>query len=71
MSDLKYMSPGLLREEIASISKWRATKEAEAALLEAKAEEMKQQAASLRLRAHNMGQRECWARIYLARSADQ
>lgn len=73
MSDLKYMTAAQLREEIASISRWRTTKTAEAqahegraANLRAQADEEMRSADELRRRAHNMGQREVQARIYLA-----
>lgn len=66
MSDLKHKTPAELRAEISSISKWRADREAEACRKEAQAEALKQEAATLRVRSHNMGQREAWARIYLA-----
>lgn len=66
MSDLKHKTPAELRAEIASISKWRAAREAEACEKEAQAEALKREAAELRVRSHNMGQREAWARIYLA-----
>lgn len=73
MSDLKYMTSAQLREEIAGISRWRATKEAEAkahegraATMRAEADEEIRSADELRRRAHNMGQREAQARIYLA-----
>ncbi len=73
MSDLKHMTPAELRKEIAGISNWRAKKEAEAKALEARAASLRQSAdeedraaGELRRRAHNMGQREAWARTYLA-----
>jgi len=65
-SDLKHKTPAELRDEIASMSKWRAQKEAEAAKLEQDAAAMVAEASSLRTRAHNLGQREAWARMYLA-----
>lgn len=73
MSDLKHKTPAELRDEIVSISKWRAGKEAEAVAREERAAHLRRQADEevaaaneLRRRAHNMGQREAWARIYLA-----
>lgn len=66
MSDLKHMTLGELRQEISSISSWRARKEAEADDLDRRAEDMRKTASELRSRSHNMGQREAWARIYLA-----
>lgn len=66
MSDLKHKTPAELRAEIANISKWRAGKEAEAKEKEARAASLLVEASQLRQRAYNMGQREAWARIYLA-----
>ena len=76
MSDLKHMTVVQLREEIASISKWRANKEVEATGMEDRAERLRKEADSeeaaateLRRRSHNMGQREAWARIFLAQKS--
>jgi hypothetical protein len=66
MSDLKHRTADELRQEIAGISRWRNQKMAEAVSKEKKAAELIAEAAMLRQRAHNMGQREAWARVYLA-----
>jgi hypothetical protein len=66
MSDLKHRSVDELREEIASSVRYRDRLEREWTGLEAHIERLKVDIASLRRKHHNAGQREAWARIYLA-----
>ena len=66
MSDLKHRSVDELREEIASSVRYRARLEHDWAGLEAHIERLKVDIDSLRRKYHNAGQREAWARIYLA-----
>lgn len=74
MSDLKYRSIAELRAQIAQLAKWRADKEREAQVHDARAEQLRaaaqeeeDTASELRHRAHNMGQKEAAARMWLAR----
>lgn len=66
MSDLKHRSAKDLREIIQHSVETRAKIEAEAALADREAARLTRRAASLRKQSWNMGQRECWARKYLA-----
>lgn len=66
-SDLKHMSEGQLRQEVSRLSRRRADLLAEAMMLEDKAAELTERAGNNRRQYHNLGQRESWARTYLAR----
>jgi hypothetical protein len=67
MSNLKHMSQDELRKEISSIAGRRSDLIFQAEALEAQAAEILRSAATKRRTSHNHGQREAWARIYLAR----
>ena len=67
MSDLKHMSADDLRAEILSLSKCRGKYEATWQAHEAAIRDLESRIAELRKKHHNLGQREAWARIYLAR----
>ena len=73
MSDLRYRTPGELRDIIARGEAWQAAEfrkanalEAQASSMEAEAQRIRHQVAQKRRSAHNSGQRITWARIYLA-----
>lgn len=66
MSDLKHRSPAELSTIIIQSVKYRNGLEAQWTAKEAKIETLKAQIADLRKKHHNAGQREAWARLYLA-----
>lgn len=66
MSNLKHLSVDELRGEVHRISTYRAKLECEAQINEEAARILVKSAGDLRVKAHNAGQREAWARIYLA-----
>ena len=68
MSNLKHMTPAQLRKEIAYLSFRRGELMQQAKDLEAQAEELQKEAAERRRKQGDLGQRECWARIYLAKT---
>lgn len=67
MSDLKHMSKDELRNEIKRISSYRGDLKMQFLACEAEADRLLKRAGSLRKKHHDVGQREAWARIYLAR----
>jgi predicted nucleic acid-binding Zn-ribbon protein len=69
MSDLKHRTADELREEIASVSRYRARLEREWKDLEERIVQMQDEVKVLRSKHHNFGQKEAWARIYLAQKS--
>jgi prefoldin subunit 5 len=67
MSDLKHRSIEDLRAIVFSCSKRRAELEISWQDMERQIEDLKKEIAEKRHSYHNLGQREAWARIYLAR----
>lgn len=70
-SDLRHMSAGQLRLEVSRLSRRRAELLVDAMILEDKAAELQEKAGRNRRLYHNLGQRESWARTYLARKEGQ
>ena len=68
MSNLKHQTPEELRRLIAWCVRVRAGHENSWKAKEAEAERLRDEAAEHRKTWHNIGQKEAWARIYLARS---
>ena len=68
VSNLKHQTPDQLRMLISWCVRVRDGHEASWKAKEAQIEELQQQIAEHRRLHHNIGQKECWARIYLARS---
>lgn len=66
MSDLKHMTVDALRAEIQSLSRYRARLESEWCAAERQIESINKEIAAKRKKHHNAGQREAWARFYLA-----
>lgn len=67
MSDLKHRTADELRRVIRSSETYRASLQASWEKAEVEAAELLKLAADRRQKFHNAGQREVWARIYLAR----
>jgi hypothetical protein len=67
MSDLRYQTPDQLRFVIARSVAYRADQLAAAEMAEEQAAALLAAAAEYRKKYHNVGQRETWARIWLAR----
>lgn len=68
MSNLKHQTPEELRATIAWCVRVRAGHENSWKAKEAEAERLRAEAAEHRKTWHNIGQKEVWARLYLARS---
>ncbi|QJD54304.1 hypothetical protein [Aminobacter phage Erebus] len=66
MSDLKHRSPTELSALIFQSAKYRDGLEAQWKAKEAQIETLKVEIDELRKKHHNAGQREAWARVYLA-----
>lgn len=71
MSDLKHMTPDQLRQQIQSLSTARENLKTNWEAKERKIEELQQEIDDLRKKFHDWGQRETWARIYLARKTNE
>jgi predicted RNase H-like nuclease (RuvC/YqgF family) len=69
MSDLKHMSVDALRAEVSSLSRYRNRLESEWTAAEQQVETIQRDIAAKRQKYHNLGQRESWARIYLAQKS--
>lgn len=67
MSDLKHKSAEELRSVVFSCSLRRRQLEASWQAMERQIEDLKAAVAEQRQQYHNLGQREAWARTYLAR----
>lgn len=67
MSDLKYRSPDELRGIIGWCEDKRATMNEQSKLKRALAVRLEEEARQLDHQSHNIGQKEAWARIWLAR----
>lgn len=67
MSDLKYRSPEELRDIIRWCESKRTTADEQRKLKRALIVRLEQEAAELDQKIHNIGQKEAWARIWLAR----
>lgn len=67
MSDLKHRSPDELRDLIRWCQSKRQTQAAQSKLKRTLAEKLLREAAELDRLDHNIGQKEAWARIWLAR----
>ena len=67
LSDLKHLSVDALGAEIHRITAYRASLSHQAAINDEAGRQLLEQAAVLKkIKSHNAGQREAWARIYLA-----
>jgi len=66
VSDLKHMPVDALRAEVQSLSRYRSRLETEWLAAEKQIESIQKEIAAKRQKHHNAGQREAWARIYLA-----
>lgn len=67
MSDLKHMTVEQLRAEVRSLTSARARYARQWELMEEEIVELQGKIKDLRTKSHNLGQREAWARTYLAR----
>ncbi len=70
MSDLKHMSVEQLRAEVRSLSSARIKLESRWMANGVEIERLHAENKDLRSKHHNLGQREAWARIYLAKKDD-